>query len=275
MSSLWRRRLVLRTIRSRRARPHGGHGPGRRPMVELPILPEVVDAGRLSQSGRWRFVGPRGVHRPFSRDDEWRSWASRRTVSGPRGRPRHRLRSPPTEIRLDAAGLRERIERLDGDVRITPTRIEARRLALTWEQRRITGAGRIDAPFDTPTLDLTARGDADARAAGPAARRPPGRWRGWPGSTPAWRAPRKAPGDGDGLHRRPHRRPGEGTGRGGQLALADGVLSITQLTARAFDGSLTVRRPWSRRAWTTPVDVAIARCRERRAGAAGRGSTAA
>ncbi len=238
VSSLWRRQLVLRTIRFDELDLTVGTGPGGGQMVELPILPEVVDAGWLEvQLGALEVRQGRVVYTDPSRGTRVEVLGV--TITAWPGREATTASIAAAEIRLDAAGLRERIERLEGDVRITPKRIEARRLALTWEQRRITGAGRIDAPFDTPTLDLTARGDIEL---GPLGQRLASAW------TLAGMARVNARVEGvpeklrvtatvsiDDLTAGPVKARGVAA----QLALADGVLSITQLTARAFDGSLT------------------------------------
>ena len=75
------------------------------------------------------------------------------------------------QISLDARQLRERVERLEAELRIAQTRVEIRRLAAAWEKRRVTVEGRVDGPFDEPRLDLTARGDVDLSAVGTRAER--------------------------------------------------------------------------------------------------------
>ena len=70
------------------------------------------------------------------------------------------------ELGLDAEKLHERVERLEAEVRIGPTRLDVRRLAGTWEKSRVTVAGRVDGPFDQTRVDLTARGDVEVAGVG-------------------------------------------------------------------------------------------------------------
>jgi hypothetical protein len=238
VSSLWRRRLVLRTIRFDELDLTLGAGPGGGQVLELPILPQVVDAGWVEvELGTLELRHGRVVYTDTPRGTRVEILGV--TITAQPGREATTASIAATEVRLDAVGLRERIEWLEGDVRITPTRVEARRLALTWEKRRITGAGRIDGPFDKPTLDLTARGDIELGALG---RRLASAW------TLAGMAKVNARVEGvleklrvtatvaiDDLTAGSMKAQSVTA----KLALADGTLSVTQLSARAFDGSVT------------------------------------
>lgn len=238
ISSLWRRRLVLRTIRFDQLDLTLGPGPGGGHFAELPILPEVVHAGWLDielgtlelRRGRVTYTdAPQGAR------IEVRGVA----ITARPGREATTASIAAEEVRLDAANLRERIEGLEGDVRIAPMRIEAPRLALTWEQRRITGAGRIDGPFDKPTLDLTARGDIELGALGRRFASP------WALAGTA-RVNARVAGPLEKLQVTSSvaiddltAGPVKARSVAAQLALADGTLSVTKLSARAFDGSVT------------------------------------
>jgi hypothetical protein len=142
------------------------------------------------------------------------------------------------ELAVDADKLHERLAQLEAEVRIAPTRLDVRRLAGTWEKSRVTVAGRVDGPFDQTRVDLTARGDVevagvgrraeatvplagalrvDARLEGPAA------------------APRVT---GDVAFDELTAGPVKARAGKAHVALADRVLSVTKLDARAFDGSV-------------------------------------
>ena len=62
--------------------------------------------------------------------------------------------------------IHERVEQVEAEVRIAPTRLEIGRLAATWEKARVVIAGRVDGPFDATHVELTARGDVDVAAVG-------------------------------------------------------------------------------------------------------------
>lgn len=237
VSSLWRRRLVLRTIRFDELDLTLGAGRGGAPVVELPILPEIVHAGWLEvELGTLELRRGRLVYEDAPR--RTRVEALGVTITARPGRDATSATIAAAEVKVDAASLRERIEQLEADVRITPRSVEARSLAGTWEQRRITGAGRIDGPFDKPTLDLTARGDIELGALG---RRLGSAW------TLAGVA--RVNGRLEGPAEKPRvttsvaiddltAGPAKARAVAARLALADGVLSVTQLSARAFDGSV-------------------------------------
>jgi autotransporter translocation and assembly factor TamB len=238
VSSLWRRRLVLRTIRFDGLDLTLGAGPGGGQVLELPILPDVVDTGWVEvELGTLELRQGRLVYTDAARGARMEVLGA--TITARPGREATTATIDAAEVRLEVAGLREHIERLEGDVRITPTRVEAKRLALTWEKRRITGAGRVDGPFDKPRLDLTARGDIELGALG---RRLASAW------TLAGMAKVNARVEGvpeklrvtatvaiDDLTAGPVKARSVAA----KLALADGTLSVTELSARAFDGSIT------------------------------------
>ncbi|HKQ59774.1 MAG TPA: hypothetical protein VJS92_00735, partial [Candidatus Polarisedimenticolaceae bacterium] len=155
VSSLWRRRLVLRSIRfddvDLRLRSGGGGA-----LREIPLLPEVVRAGPIEIE-----LGPLELRRAqVSYDDpanSLRVQARGLAATLRPGRDAMAATVAAREVTLDAPQARERIETLDAVIRIAPTRLEITRLAATWEGRRVTVAGRVDGPFDQPRLDVTAR----------------------------------------------------------------------------------------------------------------------
>jgi hypothetical protein len=164
VSSLWRRRLVLRSIRFHdvdlRLRSGGGEA-----LREIPLLPETVQAGLISIE-----LGPLELRRgQISYDDPGRALRVQASGLAATLRPGRDAMATTVEAReftIDVPHARERIDALDAVIRIAPTRLEITRLAATWEGRRVTVAGRLDGPFDQPRLDLTARGDVDAAAVG-------------------------------------------------------------------------------------------------------------
>jgi autotransporter translocation and assembly factor TamB len=237
ISSLWRRRLILRSIQldDLDLTIRAGGGPALR---EIPMLPEVVRAGPVEvELGTIELRRGRLVY-----DDPattTRIQVQGITASLVPGRDAMSATVAAQEVGLDVEHIHERAEQLDADVRILPMRLEIRRVAATWEKARMTVAGRIDGPFDQTRIDLAARGDVeltgvgrrlgatvplagvvrvDSRLEGPAA------------------SPRVAADVAfDELT------AGPVTARSGKAhaALADGVLSVTKLDARAFDGAIS------------------------------------
>jgi autotransporter translocation and assembly factor TamB len=235
VSSLWRRRLVLRSVRldDLDLRLTAGAGP---PLSEIPILPDVIRAGPL-QIELGTFELRRGR---LTYDDPARAAHVEATGLAASVRPGRETMSATLgadEIGFDARQLRERVERLEAELRVAPTRVEVRRLGATWEKRRITIEGRVDGPFDEPRVDLTAGGDVDVAAIGARAGSP------WPlagllrvngrlsGSARAPKVSAEVAFD--------ELTAGPVKARAGsaRLGLADGVLSVAQLKARAFNGS--------------------------------------
>ena len=237
VSSFWRRRLVLRSIRldDLDLTIQAGAGP---PLREIPMLPAVVQAGPVEvelgtvelRRGRIVYDDPAHATRIRAQGITARLWPGREAMSATLA---------AQDLSLDAEKLHERIEQLEAEVRIAPTRLDLRRVAATWDKARVTLAGRVDGPFDQTRVDLTARGAVeiagvgrrlgstvplagvlrvDARLAGPAA------------------SPRvTADVASDELTAGPVKaRAGKA-----HVALADGVLSVTKLAARAFDGAVT------------------------------------
>ena len=236
VSSLWRRRLVLRSIRldDLDLAIRAGGGPALR---EIPMLPEVVRAGPVEvELGTVELRRARLVY-----DDPANGMRIRMhgmTASLRPGRDAMSATVTLPELGLDAEKLHERVERLEAEVRIGPTRLDVRRLAGTWEKSRVTVAGRVDGPFDQTRVDLTARGDVevagvgrragatvllagvlrvDARLEGPAT------------------APRVT---GDVAFDELTAGPVKARAGRAHVALVDRVLSVTKLDARAFDGAV-------------------------------------
>jgi hypothetical protein len=236
VSSLWRRRLVLRSIRldDLDLTIRAGGGPALR---EIPMLPDVVQAGPVVvelgtvelREGRLVYEDPANA---------LRIQAQGMTASVRPGRDTMSVTVAARELGLDTDKLHERPEQLEAEVRIAPTRLDVRRLAGTWEKSRVTVAGRVEGPFDQTRVDLTARGDievagvgrragatvplagvlrVDARLEGPAA------------------APRVT---GDVAFDELTAGPVKARAGKAHAALADRVLSVTKLDARAFDGSV-------------------------------------
>ena len=160
VTSLWRRRLVLRRVRldDLDLRLGGGGGGGDVAFHEIPMLPEVVQAGPVDvelgtievRRARLAYAdSPRGVR------------ATALGVSGTAWRERDatRLQIAADEISIETPDIKDRVERLALEIRASPISIQLRRLVTIWERRQVGVTGRIDGPFGDPTLDLTARGD--------------------------------------------------------------------------------------------------------------------
>src|SRR5262245_61786987 len=237
VSSVWRRRLVLRSIRfddvDLRLQSGGGGA-----LREIPLLPEVVRAGPIEVE-----LGPLELRRgQVSYDDPANSLRVQVRGLAATLRPGHDAMATTVsarEVTLDAPQARERIADVDGAIRIAPTRLEITRLVGAWEGHRISVAGRVDGPFDQPRVDLTARGDVDAAAVG---RRVGSAWplagvvavsARLEGAVSAPRVTADATfGD---LTAGPVRaRAGKA-----HATLIDGVLSLSRFEARAFDGAVT------------------------------------
>ena len=236
LSSLWQRRLVLRSIRldDLDMTIRAGGGPALR---EIPMLPEVVQAGPVEvELGTVELRGGKLVYNDPA--NALRIQVQGMTASVRPGRDAMSATFAAGELALDADKLHERVAQLEAEVRIAPTRLDVRHLAGTWEKSRLTVAGRVDGPFDQTRVDLTARGDVevagvgrragatvplagalrvDARLEGPAA------------------APRVA---GDVAFAELTAGPVKARAGKAHVALADRVLSVTKLDARAFDGSV-------------------------------------
>ena len=237
ISSLWHRRLVLRSIRldDLDLRVRGGEGPSLR---ELPILPEVVQAGPLTIE-----LGPVELRRArlFYADDGAALRVTAQGLSGSArpGRQATSVTIAADEITLEARHGKDSVAALTAEVRIAPTAIEIRELAGTWEKRRVTLAGAVRGPFDAPTLDLAGRGEADLATLG---RRVGAAWplAGVARATAHLKGPATAP-TVTGKVSIDELRAGPVTARSvaGQIAFANGVASLTQLSARAFGGSLS------------------------------------
>jgi len=237
ISSLWHRRLVLRSIRldDLDLRVRGGEGP---PLRELPILPEVVQAGPLTIE-----LGPIELRRArlFYADDGAALRVTAQGLSGSArpGRQATSVTIAADEFTLEARHGKDSVGALTTEVRIAPTAIEIRELAGIWEKRRVTLAGAVRGPFDAPTLDLAVRGEADLASLG---RRVGAAWplAGVARATAHLKGPATAP-TVTGNVSIDELRAGPVTARSvaGQIAFADGVASITQLSARAFGGSLS------------------------------------
>jgi autotransporter translocation and assembly factor TamB len=237
ISSLWRRRLVLRSIRldDLDMRLVAGKGSALR---EIPLLPEVVQAGPLQialgtfELSRGRFVYDDAAH--ATRVD-----ASGLAATLRPGRDAMSASLGAERIVIDVQGVHERLERVEAETRIAPTRIDVRRLGVTWEGQRASSAGRVDGPFDTPRIDVTVRGDVDLAAVGARVRSPlalsglvrvNGRLAG-PIESPKVSA--------DAAFDELEAGPVKARAGSARLALAEGTLTISELRARAFDGSVT------------------------------------
>jgi uncharacterized protein involved in outer membrane biogenesis len=237
ISSLWHRRLVLRSVRldDLDLRVRSGEGP---PLHELPILPEVVRAGPLEIA-----LGPIELRRArlLYEDDQA---ALRVTAQGLRVRAQPggqatRVTIAADEITIEARQGKDSVGALTAEVRIAPTAIEIRDLGGTWQKHRVTVVGTVRGPFDAPALDLTGRGEIDLAALG---RRLGATWTlaGVARSTARLQGSAAAP-HVSGNVSIDELRAGPVTARSvvGQLAFADGVASVRQLSARAFGGSLS------------------------------------
>ena len=237
ISSLWHRRLVLRSVRldDLDLRMSPGKGPALR---EIPMLPEVVQAGPLQiQLGSFELRRGRFVY-----DDAAR--ATRVDASGLAatlrpGRDSMTASLGAEQIAIDVQAVHEKLERVEAETRIAPTRIDVRSLGVTWEGRRASSSGRIDGPFDAPRIDVTVRGDVDVAAVGARARSPwtlaglvrvNGRLEG-PIESPKVSA--------DVAFDQLAAGPVKARAGSAKIALADGTLTIRELRARAFDGSVT------------------------------------
>ena len=236
LKSIWQRGLVLRSIRldDLDLAIGAGGGPALR---EIPMLPEVVQAGPVQvELGTIELRRGRVVY-----DDQANALRIRvqgLTASVQPGRTAMSATLAAQELALDADKIHERVERLETETRIAPTRVDIRRLAGMWEKSRLTVAGRIDGPFDQTTVDLTARGDLEAASIGRRAGatvplagvvRVDARLQG-PAAAPRVTADVAF----DELSAGPVKaRVGKA-----HVALADRVLSVTQLDARAFDGGV-------------------------------------
>src|SRR5262245_3031452 len=170
LSSVWRRRLVLRSVRldDLDMRMVPGKGPALR---EIPMLPEVVQAGPLEIAlGRFELRRGRLVYNDAA-------GATRVEVSGLAatlrpGRESMSASLGAEQIAIDVQGVHEKLERVEAEARIAPMRIDVGSLGVTWEGRRASSAGRVDGPFDAPSIDVTVRGDVDVAAVGARARSP-------------------------------------------------------------------------------------------------------
>ena len=164
ISSLWHRRLVLRSIRldDLDLRVAGRGGP---PLRELPILPEIVQAGPLTIT-----LGPIELRRArlFYQDDQAALRVTAQGLSGSArpGRQATGVTIAADEITIETGQAKDRLGAVTADARIAPTTIEIRELAASWEKRRVTIAGAVRGPFDAPTLDVTGRGEVDLAVLG-------------------------------------------------------------------------------------------------------------
>src|SRR5262249_14915110 len=164
LSSLGRRRLVLRSIRLDDVdlAVQAGGGPA---LSEIPMLPEIIQAGPLQvelgtielRRGRIVYDDPANALRIRVQD-------ARANLSP--GRDAMSATLADLELALDAARVHGRVEQVEAEMRVTPTRLDVRRLAVTWEKSRLTIAGRVDGPFDRTRIDLTARGDVEVAGVG-------------------------------------------------------------------------------------------------------------
>jgi len=236
VSSLWRRRLVLRSIRLADLDLAIGAGGGP-PLREIPMIPDVVQAGPVEidlgaielRRGRLVYDDPASALRIQVEGITASLWPGREAMSATLAAER---------LGLAVDRVRERVERVEADVRILPTRLEVRRVAGAWEKARVSVAGRVDGPFDRTRIDLTARGDVDVADLG---RRI--------GSTVPLAGVVRVDGRVDGPASAPRAAAdvafdeltaGPVKARAGKahVALADGVLSVTKVDARAFDGAV-------------------------------------
>ncbi len=237
VSSVWRRRLVLRSIRLEDFDLRLVAGAGDAAVPALPILPDVVRVGPVDvELGALELRRGRLLYDDPARATRVQAQGLAATARPGRGAMSVTLAAD--DITVDAPRGRERVERLEAQIHVAPTRLEVRRLAGTWEKGRLTVAGSLGAPFDEPRVDLTARGEIDLTAVARRAGSP------WPLAGSARASARI-----EGTPRQPRvtaelvspeLTAGPVTARAvaARLALADGVLSVTQLSARAFDGSV-------------------------------------
>ena len=237
LSSLWRRRLVLRSVRldDLDVRIGAGGGPGLR---EIPMLPEVVRAGPLEiQLGTFELRRGRLVYDDAAHATRVEAAGLAATVRP--GRDAMSATLGAERIAIDAQAVHEKLERVEAEARIAPTRIDVRSLGATWEGRRANSAGRVDGPFDAPRIDVTVRGDVDVAAVGARAGSPwalaglvrvNGRLEG-PIESPKVSA--------DVAFDELAAGPVKARAGAARLAFAAGALTVTQLKAQAFDGSVT------------------------------------
>src|SRR5262245_25662434 len=150
ISSLWHRRVVLRSIYldDLDLRMRADDGP---PLRELPILPEIVRAGPLEIA-----LGPIELRRGRLLYEDPSS-GLRVTARGlaATARPGHEATGVTVaadEITLDTGSTQDRVGPLTAELRLAPTALEIRDLVASWENRRITIAGVVRAPFDAPGL---------------------------------------------------------------------------------------------------------------------------
>jgi translocation-and-assembly-module (TAM) inner membrane subunit TamB-like protein len=237
IGSLWRRRLVLRSIRldDLDMRMSAGKGPGLR---EIPMLPEVVQAGPLEiELGTFELRRGRFVYDDAARAT--RVEASGLAVTLRPGRDAMGVTLGAERIALDVQVVHEKLERVEAETRIARTRIDVRSLAATWEGRGVNSVGRVDGPFDAPRVDVTVRGDVDAAAVGARAGSP------WPLAglvrvNGRLEGPIESPKvSADVAFDELAAGPVKARAGAARLALAAGALTVTQLRARAFDGSVT------------------------------------
>src|SRR5262245_54142180 len=237
VSSLWPPRLVLRSVRldDLDLRMVPGRGPALR---EIPMLPEVVQAGPLEiELGSFELRRGRFVY-----DDA--AGATRVDASGlvatlRPGRDAMGATLGAERIAIDVQGVHEKLARVEADTRIAPTRIDVRSLGVTWEGRRANSAGRVDGPFDAPRIDVTVRGDVDVAAVGARAKSP---WAlaGLVRVNARLEGPIEAPKvSADVAFDELAAGPVKARAGSARLALADGALTVTELRARAFEGSVT------------------------------------
>jgi hypothetical protein len=169
VSSLWRRRLVLRWVRldDVELAIAGGSGAGDVTLREIPMLPDVVRAGPVDvELGTLEMRRGRIAYEDAKRGTRARARGVSVTVW--RDRDRTSVRLAADEVAVETPTLTERVERLAVEVRAAPTSVDVRRLTAIWERHPIGVTGRVDGPFDEPTVDLTVRGDVDLE---PVARR--------------------------------------------------------------------------------------------------------
>jgi autotransporter translocation and assembly factor TamB len=237
LSSLWRRRLVLRSVRldDLDVRIGAGKGPGLR---EIPMLPEVVRAGPLEielgtfELRRGRFVYDDTAHAT-------RVEASGLAATLRPGRDVMGATLGAERIAIDVQAVHEKLERVEAETRIAPTRIDVRSLGATWEGRRANSAGRVDGPFDAPRVDVTVRGDVDVAAVGARAGSP---WvlAGLVRVNARLEGPIEAPKvSADVAFDELAAGPVKARAGAARLVFAAGALTVTQLKAQAFDGSVT------------------------------------
>ena len=236
ISSLWRRRLVLRSIRfddvDLRIRAGGGAA-----LREIPILPGIIQAGPFEIE-----LGPLELRRgQVVYDDPASGLRVQARGLGATLRPGRDAMGATLEaqeVTLEARQARERVEKLEAELRIAPTRLELRRLAGTWETNPLTVAGRVDGPFDQPRLDLTARGDVEAAAVG---RKVGSAWplAGVIGVSARLEGAASAPRvTGDVKFDALTAGPVKARAGKAHVAFVDGVLSLTRLDAQAFEGAV-------------------------------------